>query len=145
MDSKCKLSEIDVVQINKDISDLKKALNDMDFKVDRLTSIIRIFYNVDSMGDILKRGENHIKNINFNIENMEQLITVLKSNEENGVPIEESGIYYDKNNIKDYNDFYKYLNESCLFLSSSICISHPCCSASRRRQDTRCGTMSCSV
>ena len=111
MNSKCKLSEIDVVQINKDLSDLKKSLNDMDFKVDKLTSIIRIFYNVDSMEDILKRGENHIKNINFNIENMEQLITVLKSNEENGVSIEESGIYYDKNNIKDYNDFYKYLNE----------------------------------
>ena len=111
MNSKCKLSEIDVVQINKDLSDLKKSLNDMDFKVDKLTSIIRIFYNVDSMEDILKRGENHIKNINFNIENMEQLITVLKTNEENGVSIEESGIYYDKNNIKDYNDFYKYLNE----------------------------------
>lgn len=111
MNSKCKLSEIDVVQINKDLSDLKKSLNDMDFKVDKLTSIIRIFYNVDSMEDILKRGENHIKNINFNIESMEQLITVLKSNEENGVSIEESGIYYDKNNIKNYDDFYKYLNE----------------------------------
>ena len=111
MNSKCKLSEIDVVQINKDLSDVKKSLNDMDFKVDKLTSIIRIFYNVDSMEDILKRGENHIKNINFNIESMEQLITVLKSNEENGVSIEESGIYYDKNNIKNYDDFYKYLNE----------------------------------
>ena len=111
MNSKCKLSEIDVVQINKDLSDLKKSLNDMDFKVDKLTSIIRIFYNVDSMEDILKRGENHIKNINFNIESMEQLITVVKSNEENGVSIEESGIYYDKNNIKNYDDFYKYLNE----------------------------------
>lgn len=111
MNSKCKLSEIDVVQINKDLSDLKKSLNDMDFKVDKLTSIIRIFYNVDSMEDILKRGENHIKNINFNIESMEQLITVLKTNEENGVSIEESGIYYDKNNIKNYDDFYKYLNE----------------------------------
>lgn len=53
MDSKCKLSEIDVVQITKDLSDLKKSLNDMDFKVDKLTSIIRIFYNVDSMEDIL--------------------------------------------------------------------------------------------
>lgn len=111
MDSKCKLSEIDIVQINKDLSDLKKSLNDMDFKVDRLVSIIKIFYNVDSMEDILKRGENHIKNINFNIEQMEQLISTLKTNEENGISIEESGIHYDKNNIKDYNDFYKYLNE----------------------------------
>ena len=111
MDSKSELSEMNVVQINKDISDLRKLLNDMDFKIDRLASIIRIFYNVDSMEDILKRGENHIKNINFNIENMEQLITILKTNEEKGIPIDESGVCYDKNNIKDYNDFYKYLNE----------------------------------
>lgn len=111
MDSKSELSEMYVSQINKDISDLRKLLNDMDFKIDRLASIIRIFYNVDSMEDILKRGENHIKNINLNIENMEQLMTVLKTNEEKGIPIDESGVYYDKNNIKDYNDFYKYLNE----------------------------------